>query len=118
MPDAALVIKDRNSILIDRPCDALKCFFHIFNRMFQRTGTLLNRRHPVFDVSEPTFDSVEPTFNSVESTFDSIEPKVDSIESLIDFCKASLYSINQILNRFRQVLYDTHHIHNGRLKLC
>ena len=97
MPDAALVIKDRNSILIDRPCDALKCFFHIFNRIFQRTGTLLNRRHPVFDVSEPTFDS---------------------IESLIDFCKASLYSVNQILNRFRQVLYDTHHIHNGRLKLC
>ncbi len=104
MSDAAIVIKNRNSILIDRPCDAVKRFFHIFNRMFQRTGTLLNRRHPVFDVSEPTFDSIEPTF--------------DSIESLIDFCKASLYSVNQILNRFRQVLYDTHHIHNGRLKLC
>src|SRR3989344_6524491 len=83
--DAAFIIKHHNRILIDRSRDAIKRFFHILNRIFQRARTFLDSSHTILNVAELSFNLIKSTLN---------------------FCKTNL-------DGFSQILDSTHHIRNG-----
>ena len=104
------MVKNRDGILIDCPRNASECLFHIFNGNLKRSGTLLERRYPIPHIAQASLDFFETSLDSVETAF-------YFIMVIIIFCKTGLHSINQILNRFRQVLHDTHHIRKCRFKL-
>lgn len=104
MSDATFVVENRNGVFIDSPRDAVERLPHVFNRIFKRACALLDRGHPIFDLSEAILNAIEAILNFVESA-------INLIKSVVYFGKSCL-------NSFSQVLDGIHHTRNRRFAVA